>query len=271
MKTALTGIPNMEEGEIAELYTFTLANGTASYFTTFDVDLPYRGQVYRAGLLNFDRGTIRCSVGVEVDDVTVSVYPAMDGDLASLPLFCNNGGFDGAWVKIERARQAYVVHLFEGMIADAVGDRTKCELTISAGTVLLNIDMPRNVYTPGCIYTVFDLGCGLSKDAFAVAAVVAEGSNRRTLLSGLTAATGYFDLGSVLFTSGVNNGATRTIRENSGGTLTLSYPLFAEPETGDSFIAYPGCDGRLSTCESVFLNKARFRGYPFIPVPEASV
>lgn len=271
MKTALTGIPELEEGEIAELYTFTLANGTASYFTTFDVDLPYRGQVYRAGLLNFDRGTIRCSVGIEVDDVTVSIYPDMDSDLASLPLFCNNGGFDGAWVKIERARKSYVVHLFEGVIADAVGDRTRCELTISAGTVLLNIDMPRNVYTPGCIYTLFDAGCGVNKADFGQAAVVMTGSDRRVLISGLSAENGYFDLGTVSFISGANAGATRTVRESTGGTLVLSYPLSNDPAPGDTLSVYPGCDKRITTCENSFFNKSRYRGFPFIPVPEASV
>ena len=270
MKTALTGIPELAEGVICELYTFTFANGSSSYFTTADMDLPYRGQIYLSGVLIFDRGTIKTSVGVEVDDVSVTLYPG-DGLTLNLPTFVNNGGLDGAWVKIERARNNYVVHLFEGMVSDASADRTKAEFTLSAGTLLLNIEMPRNAFTPGCIYNLFDSGCGLDKSSFAQAATVLSGSTARVLLSGLTQADEYFELGTVTFTSGENIGATRTVRSYTTGSMTLSYPLQHTPAEGDTFTAYPGCDKRMSICESKFVNKARYRGYPFIPVPEATI
>ena len=156
MKTALTGIPALADGVIAELYTITLADGTALYYTTAQQSLSYRGQGYLAGAFNLERATLSTRVGIEVDDVMLTIYANANDTFqgVSLPAFVNNGGFDGASIKVERARNAYVVHLFEGIVSDASADRTKIELTLSAATVLLNIDMPRNSYAAGCIHTL---------------------------------------------------------------------------------------------------------------------
>ncbi len=272
MKTTYLGVPELPPGVMCELYRFRLADGAFSYYTSGDTDINYYGETYFSGRLNFDRSPIRTVVGVEVDDVTVTVYPGINGDMMILPEFVSNGGLDGAWVTIFRVRQNYGVHLFEGLVSDATADRTKAELTISAGTLLLNIDMPRNVYTAGCIHTLFDGGCGLVKASFANPSVVLTGSSHRVLLCGLTQAQGYFDLGTVTFTSGANNGVTRTIKYYDVGAILLSYPLKNAPADGDTFIAYPGCDKRMTeTCAGKFENLPNYRGFPFIPVPEATI
>ncbi|TAN71623.1 MAG: DUF2163 domain-containing protein [Methylobacter sp.] len=272
MKTAHPGIPELAVGVICETYRITLSNGTALYYTTGDVDINYYGQTFLAGELIFDRGPIRTVVGVEVDDVAVTVYPGINGNSILSPEFVNNGGLDLAWLTIFRVRQNYGVCLFDGLISDATADRSKAELIASAGTLLLNIDMPRNVYTAGCIHTLFDSGCGLIKANFANPSAVLSGSTHRVLLCGLTQALGYFDLGTVTFTSGANNGVTRTISYSDIGNIRLSYPLKNAPEVGDTFIAYPGCDKRMAeTCAGKFSNLPRYRGFPFIPVPEATI
>lgn len=273
MKTAQTGIPSLTEGMAPELYTITLKNGTILYYTTFDTDLPYRSQSYLAGALNIERGDIVTSVGIEVNDLTATLYTTPGQTLFGLSLkeFTENGGFDGAWVKIERARKTRVTHLFEGQITDATPDEVKVVLTISSGPVLLNIMMPRNTYTPGCRYHVFDTGCTLTKDEWGVASAADTGSTTRHLLCDLSQSSDYFDLGSITCTSGANNGAQRTIREYTVGNVWLSFPLDHPPEAGDTFIAYPGCDRRRTTCVNKFDNEVHFSGVPYMPVPEASI
>lgn len=273
MKTALTGIPVLPLGIIAELYTITLVDGTTLYYTTADTDLTYRGDLYLSRGIAIERDTIRSSVGVEVDDVMITLYPMPTTLIqgVTLPIFVNNGGFDGAFIKIERARQAYTVHLFEGMVTDAQADRTKVNLTVSASTVLLNIQMPRNLYNPSCIHTLFDGGCGLAKSAFDFPSTAASGSLKNKILCGLTQDNGYFDLGTLLFTSGENTGISSTIKVYETGVFTLAYPLLRVPAIGDTFIAYPGCDGTQASCKDKFNNFLKYRGFPFMPVPEASI
>ncbi|MFH3651569.1 phage BR0599 family protein, partial [Acinetobacter baumannii] len=53
--------------------------------------------------------------------------------------------------------------------------------------------------------------------------------------------------------------------------LLLTLPLLENPEVGQRIKVYPGCDKRLETCQNRFNNFSRFRGAPFIPIPETSV
>ena len=228
---------------------------------------------YLSNVFVVERDAIKNSAGLEVDDVTITAYAKAEALIqgVTLPVFVNNGGFDNAWLKIERARNTYVVHLFEGMITDAEADRTKINLTVSAATILLNVLMPRNTYNAGCVHTLFDTGCGLSKSAFANSTTITSSPSVYVLSCGLTQANGYFDLGTVRFNSGVNNGVTCTIKYYTTGVIVLAYPLPHLPSIDDTFTAYPGCDKTRVTCNNIFANQAKFRGFPFMPVPEASI
>lgn len=268
MKTALAGIPVLSDGMIAELYTITVSTGVTYYFTTADFDIPYRGVIYVSNDFNLERSAITTSVGVSVDDVTLTVHRS---DRSSgISQMAMNGFFDNAKVKIERARDTYVVHLFEGMVSDTRVDRVKVDLVVSSPLLLLNTEMPRNAYSSGCIKTLFDSGCGLVKSAYAHNYVMLSGSTVRRLAFTSAYPDGYFDLGMVTITSGVNSGVICTIKSQAGGFIWLSYPLANAPSIGDTFTAYPGCNKTLARCTE-FSNQAKFRGFPFIPTPEASL
>jgi len=272
MKTALPSIAWLPVDVVAELYTIELRNGTMLYYTSLDIDIDYRGQTYRADAFNLERGPIKTNIGVEVDDVELTIYPHQDDTIegVSFPSFVLNGGFDGAWITIERARQVRVTPLFKGMVADAVADVTQIKLTLSAPTVLLNIDMPRNRYSVGCIWSVYSKACGLSRSAHAVAGIVTVGSSGRTVHCNLAQAGGFFDLGKIQFTGGNNVGLVRSVRDYVTGILVLSYPLPVVPQPGDTFTACPGCDKRYVTCKA-YGNEARYRGMPYMPKKESSI
>ncbi len=215
MKTALAGVPWLPADVVAELYTLVLRDGAELFYTSLDVDINYGGETYLSQAFNLERGPIKTSVGSEVDDVELTIYPHQADTIEGLsfPRFVLNGGLDGAWLTIHRARQSRVTHLFKGMVTDAGADLTQLKLTVSAPISLLNIDMPRNKFSPGCIWSVYDTGCGLSRAAYAVNGTVSAGSNTRRIFCNLTQADGYFDLGKVEFSSGANAGAVRSIRD----------------------------------------------------------
>ena len=71
------------------------------------------------------------------------------------------------------------------------------------------------------------------------------------------------------FTSGNNNGIRRTVRTYSPGQILLVTRLPFVPQSGDTFQIVPGCDKREATCLEKFSNTAHYRGFPFVPPPEA--
>lgn len=262
---------------MADLLTIALKDGSFLRYTSADISLDSAGNTFSP--FPFKRGTTRLVVGVEVDSLDITLY-AGENDLISgqpLPRFAQNGGFDGATVTLERAfltdwAQPIVgaLWLFSGRVSEISPTRTEIRLDVKSDLELLNIKMPRNLYQPRCGFTLFDSGCGLSKAAYKVSSTVAAGSTRTTINCGLAQATGWFSRGTVSFIDGPNAGVTRTIKDYATGVITLALPLPNDPATGNSLDAYPGCDKLLSTCETKFNNKAKFRGFPYVPVPETA-
>lgn len=265
---------------MADLYTFVLLGGTVLRYASADVDIRLSALTFCSSGPLLKRGRTRVVIGLEVDTLEVTVYADNTHLVGGVPWLqaVRSGAFDGASVKLERAfmvawgdTSAGTVILFEGRVAEAIASRTEAKLTVRSDLELLNIKLPRNLYQPGCIHTLFDAGCGLSKAAFAVNTSTTSGSTRDTLNCGLGQAAGYFDLGTVTFTGGPNAGVTRTVKFYSPGVFKLSYPLPSIPNLGDGFTAYPGCDKLQATCQNKFNNLANFRGFPYVPVPETSL
>jgi uncharacterized phage protein (TIGR02218 family) len=92
-------------------------------------------------------------------------------------------------------------------------------------------------------------------------------------LAGNTEGLAIFAQGTILFTSGVNEGVYRTIKGQSTAVafgLDLVYPLETPPSAGDTFQIWPGCDKTSATCTARFDNLKAFRGYPFTPAAETA-
>ncbi|MFX9108572.1 phage BR0599 family protein, partial [Acinetobacter baumannii] len=133
------------------------------------------------------------------------------------------------------------------------------------------LQMPRNLYTPGCLNTLFDSACGLLSADFAVNTSIDTNSTPNRILCDLSQPQGWFTQGVVEFLEGANIGIKRTVRLHEAGSLILTLPLLKMPEIGEAIRVYPGCDKRLETCTNRFNNRSRFRGAPFVPVPETSI
>lgn len=227
--------------------------------------------------------------GLSVDEQTITIS-ANDSDVIdNLPLIrlIAGGLLDGARFEQRRAffapdtwpsrpgdpnRAIGAVLLFAGAVTtvEEVG-RTSAVLKVKSDLSLLDVDMPRNLYQPSCLHTLYDKGCGLNKTLFVVNGVVGASSNAKTLNWTNTFATNYFAQGVLKFTSGQNAGQSRPVQASTGSTLTLTYPAQFSPAANDTFLVYPGCDHTLATCKAKFINERNFRGFPYVPPPETAV
>ena len=277
----------------ADLYQFTLQDGSSSYYSSIDLSLVVNGQTYRADQVRIDGMTYKVAVGLDTDQqqIKLSYNPVdlIDGVPWSVAL--RTRIFDGCYVRRSRAFYTAfnlppvgVVPLFAGRISTATSvGRKEAQVSVRSLPLLLDTLMPRNTYQTGCIHGLFDVGCGLIKANYQMAWSVASGPTNATIpmpsdlpplpvaLAGNTEGLGIFVQGTMLFTSGVNEGIYRTIKgisETAPHSLDLVYPLETPPAVGDTFNIWPGCDKTSATCAARFDNLGRFRGFPFTPSAE---
>lgn len=262
---------------MADLYTLTLRTGATLRWTGADVPVRLDGLIFKP--VQIERGTVRWVMGVEVDGMKVTVFPDADLMLEGVPfaVAARAGALTDAVLMLERAYiddfampAVGAVHQYEGALM--VDQVTGVEVFLSVKSYLniLNREMPRRTFSPGCGNTLYDNACGVNRAARGLVGYVLEGSTRRSVQHGMSIAPGHLDYGSLEFTSGANAGVLITMTRNTAGALSLVVPLRADVAPGDSFVAFPGCDRTLITCETKFNNKPRFRGHPWIPKAETA-
>jgi len=263
---------------IADLYTFTLANTVVARYAVADGDIVYGGNTFSGTTISISRSKIKTIIGVQVDTLDVTIDARAEHLLngTAFLLACRQGALDGAHLKLERVFMPTLgdtttlgtILLFTGRIATLEIGRTQVRMSVNSDLELLNVKLPRNLFQPGCINTLFDGGCTLVQATYGTNSTVLTGSDADTILCGLAQAIDYFTHGTIKFTSGALNGVTATIKSYTVGNIQLLLPLVATPAIGDAFTAYAGCDKQKATCSTKFANLLHFRGSPYIPTPE---
>jgi len=267
---------------MADGFIFTLRSGLVLCYTNVDVTFAYGGNTFLGNSILIDDLKYKAAVGLEVDQQQITVSArAADTIAVGVPFLqaLRDGTFDGC--EIERDRVFFsdrlggtaigAVTLFKGRLGtvDRIG-RSGAQLTVNSDLVLLDIDMPRNIYQPTCLHTLYDSGCTLAKASFGTSGMVGAGSTASMI--NWSGAGANFQQGSITFTSGVNVGVTANVNAVAGGSsLTLGSPLQSAPAPGDTFTVYYGCDHTPGTCQSKFNNLANFRGFPYVPPPQMAV
>lgn len=267
---------------MADLYTITTIQGIEYRYTSYDVNLTVQNKEFRADGPVISRDGISLSLGIEVDNLSISIETNESTKFGDVPVAqaFHNGILDGARFKLERIfmdmhtptdTSAGTLVLFEGRIVEPELDRFVINASVVSDVDNLKLQMPRNLYTPGCLNTLFDSACGLLSADFAVNTTIGVNSTPNRILCDLSQPQGWFTQGVVEFLEGANIGIKRTVRLHEAGSLLLTLPLLEMPEIGEAIRVYPGCDKRLDTCTNRFNNRSRFRGAPFVPVPETSI
>lgn len=267
-----------------ELYTVTLLNGTVLRRIS-RWDTPFTDQsnshVFLPTNPQFIRSAIEDVIGYQVSTLDFEIL-ALPTDIlsGSITIFHSImvGMWDGAQVLIERlwmdgsGNQIGKITRWFGELGDIkeIG-RTKAVFNGKSMVQRLNQKAPRNLLQPGCLHMLYDAGCTLNKSSFLVSGIVQSGSTVNKLLTNLTNADGYFDLGTLTFTSGANNGLSATVKQYLSTSVYFNRPLLFVPSNGDTFSIYPGCDKQQATCSGKFSNLANFKGFPYVPAPETAL
>lgn len=266
---------------MADLYTITTVQNKIYRYTNYDYDLVIDGNAYSSDGPIINREGISLSIGIEVDNLSLSIDTTDNekfGDIRVIQAF-HNGQLDGARFKLERIfmdintptdTSAGTIKLFEGRLIEPEFDRNTIQVECASNLDDLSVQMPRNLYQPGCSNTLFDNACGMDRENFAANLIIETGSTTARIVCNLIQAQGWFTQGVVEFLDGGNAGLKRTIRLHESGVLLLTLPLLETPEVGQRIKVYSGCDKRLETCVNRFNNRDHFAGKPYIPVPETS-
>ena len=229
-----------------------------------------------------ERNEVVEKIGLEVGTLTLTLTANADDLINSTPLipFIAGRGLDGANLRLDKGYYpdwssacTGTLLRFSGKIT-SIGEiaGSSVQITVSSWLILLNANMPANLYQAGCLHTVYDAGCTLNPASFSASGTVSAGATQIAFGSGLSATVNDYAQGRVLFTSGPNAGLTRAIKSNDGaGGFTLVSPLPAAPAAGNGFTVYKGCDNTQGTCNTKFNNLTHFRGVPYVPVPETAL
>lgn len=298
MKTVLPNLSTLQalfatrEFNMALLYQFNLVNGATLYYTSADVNIVTGGNTYSGANAPYfetkdNRSTLHWKVGTDVDQFIFDVIPGAS-TVEGIPFLAavQEGFFDGAELVHGRAYwpiqawaasivpTAVIPYCFVGRVGEVDGGRTKSTFTINSHMELFNQMIPRNLFQSGCVNSLYDASCTLIQASFGVSGTTSSGSTASSINATLSQATGYFNMGTVTYTSGVNNGLSATIKiytHGSPSNFTLIAPLPNTPSSGDTFTVYPGCDKLQATCQNKFSNITNFRGQPYIPTVETAV
>jgi Uncharacterized conserved protein (DUF2163)/Phage conserved hypothetical protein BR0599 len=182
---------------LANLYTFTLVNGTVLRFTDFDDDITISGVTWQNAPPIVERENIKWTVGTEVDTLDIDISDDGSTLVDGIPLLqaFQLRYFDNATVQLDRAFMvpggSWIATtngtFFTGQVGPIEGlGRSTMKLTVRSMLQLLTTSLPINLIQPGCRWTLFSPGCTLLRSAFAVSGIIASGSNKGTLQSNLT-------------------------------------------------------------------------------------
>ncbi len=285
MKSASTALVNLINAAraapdaalaYAECFTFTTTIGAVYAWTNVDWPIAYNGYTYLATGPLVSGLKYKATVGLEVDKQQLSIAARPTDLINGAPFLqaLRDGAFDGAEVQRDRVFLTAPgpggsvvggVTMFKGRIStvDHVG-RTQATVTVASDLVILDYDMPRNLFSPTCVHTLYDSGCGVIRGTHAATGTAGVGSTASLVYSSVAAAQ--HTQGSLVFSSGANANIRATVKWAApGSSFALMYPLPFAPAAGDAFTVYAGCDHTLATCQARFNNKANFRGFPFVP------
>lgn len=273
----MTLLTTAESFWMADLYMFAPIGQLPVRLISGDADVKIGSDTWSAAGPRIERGNTRLIVGLEVDNLEITLHATPSHLLAGVPWLdaIRRGVLDGADVTLLRAFAPApgeaitgTIKLFAGRVGDCELGRTSARLSIDSHLKLLNAPVPRNAYQSGCLNTVYDSACGLDRASREVIVSVTSVNGDVIGVSPAIAA-GWFAAGPCRFggSSGANAGRSVSIRSNTSNTITLLNPFPVSLQVGNTLYLAPGCNKTMDACNQLN-NIVRFRGQPFVPVPE---
>lgn len=280
-----------------DLYTFTLTSGYVLRYSSCPFNVVFGGNTWLSataiGSVVIDEagdtgprahwtsdlnvGTWEVTVLSRPNDVIGSLpwLPAVRAGILNEAIVSVDRGYISAWPATAPGSTLVpigTVNAFTGRVAEIDFGRSAVTINMNDPRELLAIDYPRNLYTAGCRYALFDNQCTLSAAAFALPCTVTGiVSLTQVAISLPDRVQDYFALGNAAFTGGLNAGLRMMVRSSLTSHVTFLAPLPFTIAIGDAITLTPGCDKTQSTCQNKFNNLPNFGGFPYIPAAETAV
>ena len=121
-----------------------------------------------------------------------------------------------------------------------------------------------DITTRSCQHEFCDAQCTLNIATYTYSFEVTAIANSLTFTADNTQANGLFDNGTIIFTTGANDGISQQVAIYNGGNFELFQPLPYALTVGDEFDAIVGCPKTLDFCVSQS-NAVNFGGFPTVP------
>ena len=253
---------------LARCWKITLKNSEVFAFTTASEDFTYDGIKYNQVSAN---DVSDLNTNLDINNDTVKISNLICSDLISANDILS-GKYDGASVEL------FIVDLKNldkgklSLINGRISDIEFKDNTFIANIKGLKDEIDKvigDVYTPLCRASFCDKKCKLNSTNFTYEGTVDTIidsvmfiTKNNTILS---KSSGYFENGTIEFTSGNNIGQKTEIKQFNSGKFMLSSELPYKLNTGDTFKAITGCDKQFRTCCEKFNNAINFRGEPHLP------
>lgn len=250
-----TNLEAIEQVSTPELYLL-ISGIDIERYTSYNSDLNFQGFLYKSRSIQrssftMDQNFAPVEVTVTaplteiftryisnnpVEPATLTIYKAISTDLTDYAIIFK-GVFEGIQINNRQAQARFKNRLMN-----------------------LKMRLPKILYQSYCNWDVFDSDCKVSEGDHRVETVVTVSGATLTSTAFGAYSDGHFTAGRVVF--GANE---RWVTNHVGNVLTLQVPFDSRLSTGSTVIAYPGCDGSVSTCKTKFNNFTNFLGMPYIP------
>ncbi len=281
MKTLSTALAAHYAGNahsLATLWKITRADGLVFGFTDHDQPLTHSGTTYTPSSA-YDASAVNTSAELNVDNMETAGVLDADGITAA---DLEAGLWDGAAVEIVEVNWRDLSMGENVLRVGTLGEVERNGPTYRAelrGLMHALQNSVGRIVKPACDADLGDARCTVDLDGspgYSTAGTVASAASARvfdsTSAAVLAFATGYFDYGTVRWTSGLNAGLRMEIKSHTytgspgtDATLTLQLAMPYAIGGGDAFVLQPGCDKTKATCIAKFNNLVNFRGFSFVP------
>jgi uncharacterized phage protein (TIGR02218 family) len=152
-----------------------------------------------------------------------------------------------------------VVTLWQGEISEIKSSMLTSTISCSAVSGQIKKRAAARHFQTSCPYVLYDIStCKADSTSKRKVGTVTAISGKDLTIAEISEANGYFSGGYVDFSFGSDT-QTRFIVSQTGSVLTLDV-AFNDIEVSSSIIAFPGCDHKLSTCNSKFNNAINYGG-----------
>ena len=260
------------------LIELVLSDTTTKYFTNNNEDVNFPssgGHTYEAWGFSF--GDIKSSLTNEIDRVTVD----FDNTDLSFSSYLSDYSIQGNLLTISRVfanllgSASNSVILFKGEVSVPSIDQHKCSLTVISLFHKINILTPRRLFEGDCPWTFDGTECQYGHGSLAAqtTGTTTAGCSTTTIYDTTYRSesdvneVGYWDYGTITFTSGACNGQSRLIKSFDPGLhkIVLYMPLTATPSL-DNYSIKRGCDKSSFACKTLFDNWINFGSFVGLPM-----